>query len=138
MGTRTLVVGIPRNIIHISSRRSHHIGTKISTHSTACRIQFWDASHQTTKIVVTQPHPSADRLPEFILSQQPPINTWLDMALPTSGTIPSSAHQGAGTSPSHQETCTGTLDPPHSTRCWHKKQGKQSCSLRKRDHKHKN
>ena len=43
---------------------------------------------------------------KVVLSSQPPLNTPLDMVLPTKGTRPSSTHQGAGTSPSHQEACT--------------------------------
>ena len=70
------------------------------------RLQCWDASGHTTNRVGTQPHPSSDRLPKVIQSQQPPINTPLEMALPTRGTRPSSTHQRADTSPSHQEACT--------------------------------
>ena len=50
--------------------------------------------------------PSADRLPKAVLSSQPPLNTPIDTALPSRETQPSSTHQRAGTSPSHQEACT--------------------------------
>ena len=43
---------------------------------------------------------------KVVLSSQPPLNTPLDMVLPTKQTRPSSTHQGVGTSPSHQEACT--------------------------------
>ena len=39
-------------------------------HPTAYRLQGWDASSQTTKRVGIQPLPSADRLPNVILSPQ--------------------------------------------------------------------
>ena len=67
----------------MSSPRGHHIDTK--TWTTACRIQHLEASDQTMNMVGTQPHPSADRLPKVVLSQQPPINTPLAMALPPEG-----------------------------------------------------
>ena len=75
-------------------------------HPTTCRLQHWNSSGQTTSKIGTQPDPSADRLPKVILSSQPPQNTPLNTALTTRGTRPSSTHQRAGTSPSHQEDCT--------------------------------
>ena len=63
-------------------------------------------SGQTTSRIGTQPHPSADRVPQATLSSQPPISTLLNVALSTRGTRPSSTHQWAGRSPSHQEACT--------------------------------
>ena len=107
-------------------------------HSTACRLQCWDASGQTTNRAGTQPHPSADRLPKVFLSPQPPLNTSLDMALPTRGTRPSSTHQWAGTSPSYQEVCTSLLDQPKPPGGRQQKQEElQSCSLWNGDHKHR-
>ena len=50
--------------------------------------------------------PRANRLPKVILSQQPRINIPLDTALPTRRKRPSSTHQWAGASSSHQEACT--------------------------------
>ena len=35
------------------------------------------------------------------------------MALPTREIRPSSTHQGAGISPSHQKACSSLLDQPH-------------------------
>ena len=77
-------------LIGVSSRRGHHFGTKTWPHPTACRLQCWDASGQTTSGMGerTQPHPSADRLPKVVLSSQPPKNIPLDTALPTRGTSP--------------------------------------------------
>ena len=43
-------------------------------------------------------------------AQSCPLNTPLDMALPTRGTRPSSTHQWAGTSPSQQEDSTSLLN----------------------------
>ena len=63
-------------------------------------------SGQTTGRTGTQPHPSADRVPQATLSSQPPISTPLNVASPTRGTRPSSSHQWAGSNPSHQEACT--------------------------------
>ena len=63
-------------------------------------------SGQTTSRIGTQPHPSAGRVPQATLSSQPPISTPLNVALSTRGTRPSSTHQWAGSSPSHQEACT--------------------------------
>lgn len=63
-------------------------------------------SGQTTSRTGTQPHPSVDRVPQATLSSQPPISTPLNVALSTRGTGPSSNHQWAGSSPSHQEACT--------------------------------
>ena len=92
--------------IGVCSPGGHHLGTKTWPHPTACRLQCWDDSGQTTNGVGTQPHPSADKLSKAVLSQRLPINRPLDMALPTRRTRPSSIHQWAGTSPSHQEACT--------------------------------
>ena len=97
----------PRGIfISVSSPGGRHFGTETWPHPTTCRLHCGDASSQTTNRVGTHHHPSADRLPKVILSPQPSLNTPLDMALPTRGKRPSSTHQWAGTSPSHQEACT--------------------------------
>ena len=68
--------------------------------------------------VRTQLHTSADRLPKVILRRQLPLNTH-GIALPTWETRPSSTHQWAGTSPSHQEAWTSpwiSLNKRASTR----------------------
>ena len=90
----------------MSSPGGHHFGTKTWAYPTAFRFQCWDTSGQTTSWLGMQPHPSTDRMPKVERSSQPPVNTPLDMTLPTRGTRPSSIHQWAGTSPSHQEACT--------------------------------
>ena len=95
-------------LIGLSSPGGRHFGTETWPHPTASRLQCWNASDQTTNSVGTQPHPSADRLPEVIPSQQPPVNTPLDVTLPIRGTRPSSTHQWAGTSPPNQEACTSS------------------------------
>ena len=107
--------------ISMTSPRGHHFGTETWPHPTACRLQCWDTSGQTSNRAGTQPHPSADRLSEVLLTPQPPINTPLDTVLPTRGTRPSSTHQWAGTSPSDQEACT-SLDQPHPPGGRHQKQ----------------
>ena len=103
---RTLVVEGQGICISVSSPGGCHFGTETRPHPTAFRLQYWDASSQTTNKVRTQPHPSADRLPKVVLSLQSPLNTPVDMALPTRGTTPSSPHQWADTSLSYQEACT--------------------------------
>ena len=90
----------------VSSPGGRHFGTETWPHPTACRIQCWDASGQTTNRVGTQPQPSTDRLPKVVLSSHPPLDTPLDMALPIRGTRSSSTHKWADTSRSHEETCT--------------------------------
>ena len=80
--------------------------TKIWPYPTACRLQYWDASGQTTNRSGTQPQPSTGRLPKNFLSPQPILDTSLDTALPTRGPRASSTHQWAGTGPSHQKACT--------------------------------
>ena len=62
--------GIP---IGVSSPGGRQFGTETWPHPTTCRLQCWDTSGQTTNRVGTEPHPSADRLPKVILSQQLPI-----------------------------------------------------------------
>ena len=71
-----------------------HFGTETCPHPTACRLQCWDASGQTTNSVGTQPHPSADRVPKVILSPQLPLNTPLDMALAIRGKDPAPSTSG--------------------------------------------
>ena len=74
---------------YVNSRGGRHLAwvvcSKTWPHPTACRLQCWDASSQTTKRVGTLSHPSADRLPENFWSPWPPLDTPLDTALPTSG-----------------------------------------------------
>ena len=50
---------------------------------------------------------------KITLDPQLLLNISLDMALPTRETKPSSTHQGAGISPSHQKACSSPLDQPH-------------------------
>ena len=90
----------------MSCPRGCHIGTETWPHPTACRLQCWDASVQSTKKVGTQPNSSVDRLPEVILSLELPLNTPFDMTLPSRGTRPSYTHQWASISSSHQEVCS--------------------------------
>lgn len=79
-----------------------------------------DTSDQTTNWTGTQPPtPSAARVPKDFLSPQPPLDTTLDMALPTKGPQPSSTHQYAGTrstlqeaSPSLQKSLTHQGETP--------------------------
>ena len=97
----------PQGILVIMSfSRGHHLGTKTWPHPIGCRLQLWNTQGQIINRVGTQPLPSSDRLPKVILSPEPPLNTPLDMALPTRGTRLSSTHQWADISPSYQETCT--------------------------------
>ena len=91
-------------VISVSNPGNCHFG-KIWPHPIACRHQCREAPGQITNRVGTQPHPSADRLPKGVLSMQPPLIISLDTALPTRWTRPSSTHQWAATSLSHQETC---------------------------------
>ena len=88
-------------LVSVSSPGGPHFGTKTCPHSTTCRLQCWNASVQTTSQIGTQPHLSAERLPEVVLSLKPPLDT----ALPTRGKTPSSTHHRAGITPSHQEAC---------------------------------
>ena len=83
-------------LITVRSSRGAHFSTKT-------RLESWKVSVQTTPKIRTQPHPSEDRLPQVILSSQPPQNTLLDTALLIRGTRYSSTHKRAGTNPSHQE-----------------------------------
>ena len=90
-------------VISVSNPGNCHFG-KIWPHPIACRHQCREAPGQITNRVGTHPHPSADRLPKGVLSMQPPLIISLDTALPTRWTRPSSTHQWAATSLSHQET----------------------------------
>ena len=93
--------------IGVGSPGGHHFGTRSGPmQQPAGSSMKQPCSGQTTNRVGTQPHPSADRLPKVILSPLPALNTPLDTALPTKGIRPSSTHQWAGTSSSHQEACT--------------------------------
>ena len=121
----------------MSAPRGCHFGTEMGTHPTACRLQCWGASGQTTNRVGTQTHPSADRLPEVVLSQQLPINTPLDTTLCTQGTRPGSTHQWEGASQSLPPgSLHKLLEQPHPPGGRQQNQEElQSCSLRNRDHK---
>ena len=112
-----------------------HFDAKARPQPTALRLQCWDTSSQTTDRAGTQSHPSADRLPKVFLIPQLPLNTPLDMALPTRGKKPSSTHQWVGTSHFHQEDCTSLLDQPHPPGGVQQKQEELPCSLW--DHKHR-
>lgn len=82
------------------------ISAKTWPHATTYRCQYWDAAGQTTNWAGTQPHLSADRLPENGLSPQPPLDMPLGTALAMRGPGPRSSHQWAGTSTLCQETLT--------------------------------
>ena len=105
-GARTLVVEDSREYFWRELSWKSCLGTKTWPHSTACRLQCWDTSGQTTNRVETQPHSSTERLPQVILSPQPPRDMPPDTALHTRVTKSSSTHQWAGTSASHHEVCT--------------------------------
>ena len=121
--------------VSVTSPEGCRFGTKTWPHPTGSRLQCWVASSQTTNRVGTQPDPLADRLPEFVLSAQPQLNTLLDMALPTRGTRPSSTPVGR-----QQFLPPGrlnkSLDQPHPPGVRYQKQEElQTCSLRNRNHK---
>ena len=125
----------------MSSPGGHQFGTETWPHPTACRLQCWDTSGQTTNWVGTQPHPSADRLPKVVLIPQLPLHISLDTALPTRGTghpAPCTSGQGVPpTGPSHQDTCTGP-GPTSPTRGQTPEARRATtCSLRNRGHKHR-
>ena len=109
LGTQTLVADLLGNI----QPQEHSwwltywiISTKTWLHPTACRLQCCEASGHTTNWAGTQPHPSADRLPNDFLSPQSPLDSHQGRALPARGPRPSSTHQWVGLSPSLQEACT--------------------------------
>ena len=87
-------------IICMSPPGGCHFLPKTQHHPTACRLQCWDISGQTTNKAGTQPHPLADRL----------LKIFLSMALPTRGTGLISTHQWAEARPSHREACISLLD----------------------------
>ena len=71
--------------------------------------QSWDVSGQTTSRIGTQTQPTEDRVPEAVLTSQPPINARCDTTLPTCGTRPSLTHRWAGASPSYQGISTSPM-----------------------------
>ena len=71
-----------------------HFDTKTWHYPTACRLQSWDASGQTTNREGIQAHPSADRLPKLFLSPQPPLNTSLTWPCPPEGQGPAPPTSG--------------------------------------------
>ena len=74
-------------------------------------------------------------LPKVALGTQLPLNTPFDMALPTTGTRPSSTHQRAGPSHSTRKPAQTTGSTSHMR---HKKQeGLQPCRPQNRNHKHR-
>ena len=86
-------------LIGVSSPGGCHFDTKTWPHPTACRLQYWDISGQTTSRVETQPHPSADSLYKVVRSSQTPLNTSLDMTLPTRRINPTITTSGKATVP---------------------------------------
>ena len=66
-----------------------------------------------------------------------PLNIPLETALPTWETRPSSTHQWAGTSPSHQKACTSLLDQPYPPGGRQQKQELQPCRLWNRNLNHR-
>ena len=91
-----------RILISVSSQQGHHSGIK--TNSLWVLVLKCLRPNINQRIEI-QAHSLADRLPKAILSQQLPLNTILDTAMPSRETGQSSTHQRADTSPSHQ-TCT--------------------------------
>ena len=106
----------------VRSLEGRHFGTETRPQPKACRFQCWDTSGQTTSRWGAQPHPSMDRLPNVVLSSQPPLNTPLDTALPTRGKKmqlhpPVSRHQSLPPGSLHKP-----LDQPHPPWGRHQKQ----------------
>ena len=96
-GTRTLATVVLGVFIGVSPLGGCHFLIKTKPHPTACRLQYWDTSGQTTNRAGTQPHQSADWLLKVFLSTQLPNKhplTWhclpdgQDPATPTSGQVP--------------------------------------------------
>ena len=85
--------------ISVSSPGSRHFGTKTWPHPTACRLQCWDASCQTTNRAETQPHLSADRQLKVFLSPQSPLNTPLTGPCPPEGQDPAPPTSGQAMDP---------------------------------------
>ena len=54
--------------IGVSSPGGSHLDTKTRPHPTACRLQCWDTSAQTSNRMGERPRPSADRLPSHLKS----------------------------------------------------------------------
>ena len=61
------VGGSPREVLNVSSPGGHHFGTESWPYPTACRLQCWDTSGQTTDKMGTQPHSSTERLAKVVL-----------------------------------------------------------------------
>ena len=117
-GARTLMAKAPENTDQCELSWRSAFWQQDLAYPIDYKFQCWNASGQTTSRIGTQPfyslHPIADRVPKATLSSQPPLNTQLDMTLPTRGTRPSSTHQWEGTNPSYQEGCTSlTIDLTH-------------------------
>ena len=72
MGTRTLAAVVLGSTHWREPSWRPPLLTKTCPRPTACRLQCWDASGQTTNRAGTQPYPSADRLLEVFLSIQLP------------------------------------------------------------------
>ena len=96
-----------RIVIGVSSPRGCHSGIKTQPYPIIYRFHCWNTSGQTTSRVGTQTHPSAERVPEAILSSQPPINMppWHGPAHQRDKT---QIHPPVGRLwfPPNQETCT--------------------------------
>jgi len=86
------------------------------------RLHCWNASGQKINRVEMWPHPLVDRLPKVILSQQLPLNTALNTALPTRGDK-TQLHPPVGR---HQSLLPGSLhkplEQPHPSGGRHQKQ----------------
>ena len=98
------------------------------------RLQCWNASGQSNSRMRMQPDTSAVRLSKVILRSQPPLNTPLDMALPTRGTRSSSTTSGQAPVPP-TEVCTSPFT--NFTYQGQTSEARGSTILKKRDHKHR-
>ena len=93
-----------------------------------------NASGQTTNRAETQPHPSAERLPEGYLSLTPPLDTFPDTALPTRGMRPTSRQEPV---PPRRKPAQASK-PASSMRRRHQEQEEQlPCGLQNGGHKHR-
>ena len=122
-------------LIGVGPLGGQHFLTKTWPHPTACRLQCWDASGQTTNRTWTQLHPSVDKLLKVFVNKQLPDKHTPDTDLPTRGTRPSS--RWAGTSlPSG--SLRKPLRQPHPPEGRKQKQEElQPCSLQNRNSNHR-
>ena len=121
VGARKITAENPGNSNQNETNGGLQFGTKIQAYSTACKLQCWNTSVQTTSKQVIQP--TADRTPKVILPRRQTYqNTLFVLTLPIRGTKPSSIRQKAGTNPSHQEACSTKLAQAHPPGDRHQKQ----------------